>query len=131
MEEAGMVEREDGEIRLLTPREDVSERARELAGQFETLRTQDSRRLDSIAEYASTQHCRAVFLRSYFGEEGGRACGLCDVCRGQPARPAGFFAPLAQPEHARGKQRQRRTRGRRRRRPAARQPSGASPQARA
>ena len=45
------------------------------------LRTQDSRRLDSVADYAAHQECRAVYLRSYFGEEGGDDCGLCtDAC---------------------------------------------------
>ena len=83
-----------------------------LAGQFETLRTQDNRRLDNIGEYAREGECRAVFLRRYFGEEGGTACGLCDVCRGRPERPESFWEPIAQPEHR--KKRKRRRRGRRR-----------------
>ena len=53
-----------------------------------------------------------MFLRRYFGEEGGTACGLCDVCRGRPERPESFWEPIAQPEHR--KKRKRRRRGRRR-----------------
>ena len=79
-----------------------------LAGQFARLRSEDSRRLDAIGEYAGAQECRATFLRRYFGEEDEEPCGLCDVCRGRPARPAGFFAPLALPRAPRRKPRPRR-----------------------
>ena len=61
------------------------------------LRTQDSRRLDSLADYAKSTICRAVYLRSYFGEEDGEECGLCDICRGRPERPATFFQPVSAP----------------------------------
>ena len=40
-------------IRVLHPDRSIEEDARSLAGQFETLRTQDSRRLDVLAQYAS------------------------------------------------------------------------------
>jgi ATP-dependent DNA helicase RecQ len=117
IEEAGLVSREDGTIRVLVPAGSIEEQARSLAGQFETLRTQDARRLDSMAEYAKTTDCRAVFLRTYFGEEGGEVCGLCDVCLGREGRPSSFFAPLAQikPPPQRGRRRSH-SRGRRRRR---------------
>jgi len=112
LEEAGIVTLEGGPIQILSPAESIQEQARSLAGQFETLRTQDSRRLDNIGEYARESECRAVFLRRYFGEEGGGACGLCDICRGRPERPESFWEPIAQPEHR--KKRKRRRRGRRR-----------------
>jgi hypothetical protein len=75
----------------------VEEAVRSLAGQFATLRTQDGRRLDSVADYAHVQECRAEYLRRYFGEEHGEPCGLCDVCRGRPERPSTFFQPVAAP----------------------------------
>jgi ATP-dependent DNA helicase RecQ len=114
IEEAGFVAREDSQIRLLRGADTIEEDVRQLAGQFETLRTQDSRRLDSLREYSGSTDCRAVFLRRYFGEEGDEPCGLCDICRGKPDRSAAFFAPLARPEPVR-RGRSRRSRGGRRR----------------
>jgi ATP-dependent DNA helicase RecQ len=109
IEEAGLIEHDDAEVRVISRGETIEEDVRSLAGQFETLRTQDGRRLDSIAEYAQQTVCRAVYLRGYFGEEADVACGLCDICRGRPARPAGFFEPLNAPKpakKARGKRAQ-------------------------
>ncbi|MBX3025652.1 ATP-dependent DNA helicase RecQ [bacterium] len=104
LEEAGLVSlAEDGAIHILEPAESVEERSRSLAGQFETLRTQDGRRMDSISEYALTSECRAVLLRRYFGEQDGTPCGLCDICRGRPERPSSFWEPIAQPERKKKK----------------------------
>jgi ATP-dependent DNA helicase RecQ len=111
--EAGLVSLDaEGSIGVIVPAESVEEQSRSLAGQFETLRTQDGRRLDSLREYVFSNECRAVFLRLYFGEEDGTACGLCDVCRGRPERPSSFWEPIAQPERKKKKRR----RGNRRRR---------------
>jgi len=121
LEEAGLVSLdENGAIQVLVPAESVEERARSLAGQFETLRTQDGRRLDSLAEYALSTDCRAVFLRRYFGEADGAACGLCDICRGRPERPSSFWEPIAQPERKK-KKRHRTNRRRRSKRPSEQQ----------
>lgn len=112
LEEAGLVRLgEDGAISILEPAESVEEQSRSLAGQFETLRTQDGRRMDSIAEYVLTTECRAMLLRRYFGEADGEPCGLCDVCRGRPERPSSFWEPIAQPERKK-KKRKRATRKR-------------------
>jgi len=98
IEEAGIVKFDnEGVIEVLVPSDEVDERVRSLAGQFANLRTQDSRRLDSLADYAKSTICRAVYLRSYFGEEDGEECGLCDICRGRPERPATFFQPVSAP----------------------------------
>ena len=106
LEEAGLVALdESGTIRIVVPAEEVEERSRSLAGQFETLRTQDGRRMDAIAEYVFTGECRAVLLRRYFGEADGAPCGLCDICRGRPERPSSFWEPIAQPERKRKKKR--------------------------
>ena len=102
IEEAGIVRFENLEIVVMIPADQVEARVRSLAGQFANLRTQDSRRLDSIADYAqAATECRAIYLRRYFGEEGGRTCGLCDVCRGRPERPNNFFQPVAAPKRGR------------------------------
>jgi ATP-dependent DNA helicase RecQ len=111
LEEAGIVALGDGTIEITAPVDSIEEQSRSLAGQFETLRTQDSRRLDTLGDYARSGECRAVFLRRYFGEEDGTPCELCDVCRGRPTRPDSFWEPIAQPEHRR--KRRRRRRGRR------------------
>jgi hypothetical protein len=109
LEEAELVKWDPEAVHVVVPIEEFEPRARLLAGQFETLRTQDARRLDAVAEYADGGACRAWFLREYFGEENGEPCGMCDRCRGQADRPNSFWEPLAPP---RGEERRRRGRGR-------------------
>jgi ATP-dependent DNA helicase RecQ len=101
LEEAGLVQWDGESIRVLGDPETLEQDARSLAGQFETLRRQDARRLDSLGEYAASQECRAVFLRRYFGEPDEEPCSLCDVCRGSPERPESFFDPLVRPQQPR------------------------------
>jgi ATP-dependent DNA helicase RecQ len=110
LEEAELVKWDPTAIYVVVPLDEFEPRARLLAGQFETLRTQDARRLDAVAEYATGPACRAWFLREYFGEENGEACGMCDRCRGQADRPNSFWEPLAPP---RGEERRRRGRHKR------------------
>jgi len=106
LEEAGLVTiSEDFLVRATVAPAEVEEKVRSLAGQFANMRTQDSRRLDSVADYAQDGGCRAVYLRSYFGEEHGGACGLCDVCRGRPDRPSTFWSPVAAPKRVNKKRR--------------------------
>jgi ATP-dependent DNA helicase RecQ len=115
LEEAELVKWDPESVHVVVPLEEFEPRARLLAGQFETLRTQDARRLDAVAEYATGSSCRAWFLREYFGEESGEPCGMCDRCRGQADRPDSFWEPLAPP---RGEERRRgRGRGKHRGRP--------------
>jgi len=115
LEEAELVKWDPESVYVVVPLDEFEPRARQLAGQFETLRTQDARRLDAVAEYANGAACRAWFLREYFGEENGEACGMCDRCRGQADRPNSFWEPLAPPrgeERRRGRGRGRNQRGR-------------------
>jgi ATP-dependent DNA helicase RecQ len=98
LEEAGLVTREKDKISVAVPPDAIEEEARSLAGQFETLRTQDNRRLDALGVYARTTDCRASFLREYFGEEDAEPCELCDNCEQRKPRSAGFFAPIRAPE---------------------------------
>lgn len=107
MEEATLVKWDQDAVYVIVPPEEFEVSARALAGQFETLRTQDARRLDAVADYAIDATCRATFLREYFGEEGEEPCGLCDGCRGQADRPDSFWEPLAPPK---GEERRRRGR---------------------
>jgi ATP-dependent DNA helicase RecQ len=121
LEEAELVRMHDGTIEVLRP-DTIEEESRSLSGQFATLRTQDGRRLDSVAEYVHSVGCRAVTLRRYFGESNERPCGLCDACRGVAKRPASFYEPVVRPPRKRRRDRERqarRERGRtRRNRPA-------------
>ena len=103
LEAAGLVTLEDDEVRVTGSAASIERDARGLAGQFETLRTEDGRRLDAVAQYAATEGCRAVFLRGVFGEEPGDPCGLCDACRGAPARSSAFYAPLKKPRSREGR----------------------------
>jgi len=100
MEEATLVKWDQSAVFVTVPASELEDEARKLAGQFETLRTQDARRLESVAAYAEHEECRAVFLREYFGEEGSEPCGLCDVCRGSSERPSVFYEPLDTPRNA-------------------------------
>jgi ATP-dependent DNA helicase RecQ len=118
--EADLIRHADGTIEVRTAADAIERESRSLAGQFETLRTQDGRRLDAVAEYAAAPVCRAVFLRRYFGEDDGAPCRICDVCRGGAERPEKFWAPIV-PTRRRG-----RRRGRRRREPS-KSPRSASP----
>ncbi|MGE4609437.1 MAG: RecQ family ATP-dependent DNA helicase [Myxococcota bacterium] len=105
IEEAGLIYFENDEIRFTDPSIDLEEATRALAGQFETLRTQDGRRLDALGHYFGSEQCRAQFLSNYFGEDMGEVCGLCDICRGSPARPASFFAAHTAPDRPKRKTR--------------------------
>ncbi|HYD48938.1 MAG TPA: RecQ family zinc-binding domain-containing protein, partial [Terriglobales bacterium] len=72
---------EDGTIELSVSPEQLEAEVGALANRFETIRMQDGRRLDTMAEYAATTECRSIFLERYFGEEDVAPCGLCDNCR--------------------------------------------------
>lgn len=38
------------------------------------------KRLDAMLDYCNTKRCRNQQLLAYFGETGGKPCGICDVC---------------------------------------------------
>ncbi len=101
LEEAALV-RVDGDNISVTS-EAIEAESRTLAGQFANLRTQDGRRLDSVAEYANARVCRAVFLRNYFGEEDETPCGICDICRGRAEQPPKEWKPMVRRPRRRGR----------------------------
>lgn len=105
MQDATLVHFDSTAVHITVPADEIEQQSRQLASQFETLRTQDGRRLDAVAEYAEEPGCRARFLANYFGEEHDEDCGLCDRCRGSSERPDSFFEPLTPPRRAlRGQQ---------------------------
>lgn len=100
LEEATLVRFDQDAVYVTVPADEIEEEARKLASQFETLRTQDARRLEAVADYADESACRAAFLAGYFGEDIEGPCGLCDRCRGSSERPESFFEPLVPPRRA-------------------------------
>ena len=58
----------------------------------------DRARLDAIIRYAETTECRTRYLRRYFGEEEGEACGHCDNCRDHTAERLTTAAAASRPE---------------------------------
>lgn len=52
---------------------------------YEQRRNDDHERLEAMMRYAQTAQCRMGFLRVYFGEDAGDACGRCDNCRALPS----------------------------------------------
>jgi ATP-dependent DNA helicase RecQ len=52
------------------------------ASVFESRRISDRRRLAELLKYMNLQRCRVQMLRTYFGEDAGPVCGLCDSCAG-------------------------------------------------
>jgi ATP-dependent DNA helicase RecQ len=113
LEEATLVRFDQTEVHVTVPADQIEEEARQLATQFETLRTQDARRLDAVSDYADETNCRASFLSGYFGEDPDFRCGLCDRCRGGAERPESFFEPLVPPRRVVRRREAQRGRGRR------------------
>lgn len=82
LEELGLLEMaERGQYTGRVPPPQIAAGARDLAARLETLRVQDARRLEAIAEYAESEECRSRFIRRYFGEPDPPECGICDRCR--------------------------------------------------
>ncbi|MFW5878302.1 MAG: RecQ family ATP-dependent DNA helicase, partial [Myxococcota bacterium] len=116
LEEVGLVELDD-ERRYITKvsPEELLSGAEDLAGRFETLRTEDLRRLAAVKEYALTESCRSQYIRKYFGEEDPPECGKCDRCRAK-RRHAQTLAKFSRSADAIVQGEQTRSRKRRRRR---------------
>jgi ATP-dependent DNA helicase RecQ len=118
LEEAGLIEHVKGAIRLAVPLAAFRAGARELVAKVKTFRFEGERKLKTVAAYATSDECRSVFIRRYFGEEMPPRCGTCDRCRALTAVPAPIAAspqpaaasakPAAAPPKAPRKRRRRR-----------------------
>jgi ATP-dependent DNA helicase RecQ len=88
LEDVGMAERKRGRVRLLRRCEDAVERSA-LLDEYETRRTHDRERLETMMHYAQSASCRSRLLYDYFDEPMERDCAHCDNCEahaaGQPA----------------------------------------------
>jgi len=118
-ETAGLVKiHQDKSIEALVTHDELKHSAKRLSEQLRTLRKQDNERLDALDRYAIAERCRGELLGEYFGIPIEEECGVCDVCRRQPARPASFFDPIRKKKAAKKKRGGRKTRSTRGRRPA-------------
>jgi ATP-dependent DNA helicase RecQ len=72
-------------------------------GDSEERREWERSRVDMMRAYAEYEHCRRVFVLSYFGEAGAEPCGHCDNCeagRGPAEEGARPFDVGASVKHA-------------------------------
>jgi ATP-dependent DNA helicase RecQ len=72
-------------------------------GDDEERREWERSRVEMMRAYAEHDHCRRIFVLSYFGEAGAEPCGNCDNCeagRGRPDRGARPFDVGASVRHA-------------------------------
>jgi len=126
-ESAGLVRiGKEKTIEALVPHQELKQHTRRLSEQLRTLRKQDGERLDAVDRYAIAERCRGELLGEYFGIPIAEECGICDVCRRVPARPASFFDPIRKKKEA-TKKKSRKKRGGQRRR--GRRPKKAAAQA--
>src|SRR4051794_32387670 len=72
-------------------------------GDSEERREWERSRVEMMRAYAEHEHCRRVFVLTYFGEPGGEPCGHCDNCeagRGAPEEGVQPFDVGAAVTHA-------------------------------
>ena len=82
LEETGLIERDaDKRYHARVEPEALVSGIEDLAARLDTKQRQDSRRLQAMADYASSDDCRSVFIRKWFGEDDPPRCGQCDRCR--------------------------------------------------
>jgi ATP-dependent DNA helicase RecQ len=92
LEDAGAVEiRPDGKVRSLGVEPEEVEQAMEGAAER---RAFDRSRLEMMRGYAEHNHCRRVFILSYFGEPYDSACGNCDNCEAGRGLPEAGAEPF-------------------------------------
>ncbi len=81
LEGLALVHLEDKRWRARASADALGEAADDLAGRFEVKRREDARRLAAMAGYATTEGCRSVYIRRWFGEDDPPRCGKCDRCK--------------------------------------------------
>ncbi len=128
LEQVGLVALEARRWRALADPDALLEGTEDLAERFEVQRTQDARRLASLAGYAATEGCRSVYIRRWFGEIDPTRCGKCDRCQHREKvertvssaidcaeraadREAGSPSPSGSSKRRSGRRRRRRGRG--------------------
>ena len=80
IEDLGLIELNESRayVAKVSP-DDLRDAGDDLMRRFETLRTEDARRLRAVAEYANDSGCRSSNIRRWFGL-GDQPCGRCDNC---------------------------------------------------
>ncbi|MEQ1865295.1 MAG: RecQ family ATP-dependent DNA helicase [Micropepsaceae bacterium] len=83
LEDAGLIAHgKEGAIKLAVPLAAFRAGARDLVAKVKTFAFEGERKLKTVASYATTEECRSIFIRRYFGEDLPPRCGTCDRCRG-------------------------------------------------
>ena len=112
LEEAGLITQgKAGAIKIAVPLEAFRAGARELVAKVKTFLFEGERKLKTVAAYATTDECRSVFIRRYFGEDLPPRCGTCDRCRARSvvaAQPPMPTTPPSDPPKRRRRRRRRR-----------------------
>jgi ATP-dependent DNA helicase RecQ len=108
LEEAGLIAHgKDGAIKLAVPVAAFRSGARELVAKVKTFAFEGERKLKTVAAYATTEECRSVFIRRYFGEELPPRCGTCDRCRASAVSGVGDEMAVKRPPRRRRRGRSR------------------------
>jgi ATP-dependent DNA helicase RecQ len=82
LEDAGLIARnKDNAIAITGSLPAFRTGARDLVAKVKTAQFEGERKLKTVAAYATSQECRSIFLRRYFGEDNPPRCGTCDRCR--------------------------------------------------
>jgi ATP-dependent DNA helicase RecQ len=112
LEEAGLIEHgKDGAIKLAVPVAAFRAGARELVAKVKTFLFEGERKLKTVAAYATTDECRSMFIRRYFGEELPPRCGTCDRCRPSAVAAAPSEPLVERPARRRRRRRRSRAKG--------------------
>ncbi len=48
---------------------------------YDALKLLTEERSEAVKNYAQSGECRSLYMMKYFGQEDGRPCGRCDICR--------------------------------------------------
>ena len=107
LEEAGLIARNKDAITIAVPLAVFRAGARDLVAKVKTFRFEGERKLKTVADYATAQECRSIFIRRYFGEPNPPRCGTCDRCRQTGAPALQTDAPPKRPGRRRRRRRQR------------------------
>jgi ATP-dependent DNA helicase RecQ len=86
LEAAGLVKRTRGRLSIIGDSATTDLDA--VLAEYEERTNADRERLEAMMRYAESTECRVKWMRRYFGDGGGDACGRCDNCTRPVAAPA-------------------------------------------
>ncbi len=84
-------------LELLPPPADAAARVETLIDRYATIQVQ---RVDEIAAYAATSHCRHGHISAYLGGRPMESCDACDNCRPDSSPDGGSLTPSSMPSES-------------------------------